>query len=303
VHRLVEFASEGTTLRGRLYSWDEAARPRPLVIMSHGFSATISGMVADRFADVFHDAGFAVLLYDHRSFGLSDGDPRCEIDPFAQAREYRHALDFAAALPGIDGGRIALWGDSLSGGAAIAAAAVDNRVAAVVVQVPACGADPAPPDVEGLLFDAGCRPYLGGSQPPGYLVRRRGPMPVVSFDQAGTPSLLTPLTAYRWFIEYGGRHGTGWVNRAALSVPDEPACWQPVLCAAHVKAPALFLVAPDDEMPGASARVAVDAFERIPAPRELCEIEGGHFGLLHYPGELFNRASRAETRFLIHHLG
>ena len=303
MHRLVEFASEGTTLRGRLYSWDEASRPRPLVIMSHGFSATISGMVADRFADAFHEAGFAVLLYDHRSFGLSDGNPRCDIDPFAQAREFRHALDFAAALPGIDPARMAFWGDSLSGGAAIAAAAVDSRVAAVVVQVPACGSETPPPDVDGKLFNTGCVPYLADTQPAGSAVRRRGPMPVVSFDQAGTPSHLTPLTAYRWFIEYGGRYGTGWSNQATMSLPDAPASWQPVLCAPHVQAPALFVVARDDEMPGASTDVAMEAFERTRSRKELCEIDGGHFGLLHHPGFLFDLACRAETRFLIHHLG
>jgi len=32
--------------------------------MAHGFSATINGMVADRYAEVFCNAGFAVLLYD-----------------------------------------------------------------------------------------------------------------------------------------------------------------------------------------------------------------------------------------------
>jgi pimeloyl-ACP methyl ester carboxylesterase len=270
--------------------------------MSHGFSATISGMVADRFAEAFFEAGFTVLLYDHRGFGLSEGDPRCDIDPFAQAREYRNALDFASALPDIDPARLALWGDSLSGASAVAAAAVDSRVAAVVVQVPAFGSETTPVDVDGGLFASGCIPCLESNRPPTYPVRRYGPMPVVSFDQASSPSHLTPLTAYRWFIEYGGRHGTGWINRATVSFPKEPARWQPVLCAAHVKAPALFLVASDDEMPGAAPGVAMEAFERIPAPKELCEIEGGHFGLLHHPSWLFDRASRAETRFLIRHL-
>src|SRR5207248_8793566 len=31
-----------------------------------------------------------------------------------------------------------------------------------------------------------------------------GPMPVVSFDQASTPSLLKPIQAFKWIIEYGG---------------------------------------------------------------------------------------------------
>ena len=300
--QLVEFPSGDTTLRGWLYSWPGAAHKRALVVMSHGFSATIAGMVADRFADVFHDAGLSVLLYDHRSFGLSDGQPRWQIDPFAQAREYRHALDFALSLPGIDPGRIALWGDSLSGGAAIAAAAVDRRVAAVVVQVPACGSELPPPDADGSLFDTACRPFLDGNTP-GYEVAQRGPMPVVSCDQAGTPSLLSPMTAYRWFIEYGGRHGTGWENRAAVLVAKAPACWQPALCAAHVRAPSMFVIAPEDEMPGASPEVALAAYARAPEPKELCEIAGGHFGLLHHPSRLFDIASRAEAEFLIRHLG
>ncbi len=98
VPRIVEFASEGVTLRGRLYEWPTASRQRPIVIMAHGFSATICGMVADRYADVFHAAGFDVLLYDHRNFGISDGEPRCVIDAFGQARGFRSAIDFVEGM-------------------------------------------------------------------------------------------------------------------------------------------------------------------------------------------------------------
>ena len=279
-----------------------SSRKQPLVIMSHGFSATISGMVADRFAAVFHDAGLAVLLYDHRGFGTSDGAPRWQIDPFAQAREYSHALDFAQGLRGVDHERIALWGDSLSAGAAIAAAAVDHRVAAVVAQVPACGSEAPPADTDNALFNTACRPFLNASDTNSYPATERGPMPVVSCDQVGTPSLLTPLTAYRWFIEYGGRFGTSWHNRASVLVADAPARWLPALCAAHLQAPSMFIVATDDEMPGADSEVALAAFDRAPHPKELCEIGGGHFGLLHYPSELFELASRAQADFLLRHL-
>ena len=303
MHQLVEFPSEGAILRGHLYARSAESGKRALVIMAHGFSATISGMVADCFAQVFHDAGLSVLLFDHRGFGISDGQPRCEIDPFAQAREYSHALTFALSLPGIDPERIALWGDSLSAGAAICAAAVDHRVAAVVAQVPACGSEAPPPDTDGALFDQCCRPFLDPTATNSYRVTHRGPMPVVSSDQSGTPSLLTPLTAYRWFIEYGGRHGTRWENRASLLVANRPADWQPVLCAAHLKVPSMFVIATNDEMPGANTEVALEAFHRAVNPKELCEIDGGHFGLLHHPSELFNLASRAQARFLVRHLG
>src|SRR5258706_2866085 len=114
VPRIVEFASEGVTLRGGLYEWPTASRQRPIVIMAHGFSATICGMVADRYADVFHAAGFDVLLYDHRNFGISDGEPRCVIDAFGQARGFRSAIDFVEGMAVVDLDRLCLSGVILS---------------------------------------------------------------------------------------------------------------------------------------------------------------------------------------------
>jgi uncharacterized protein len=271
--------------------------------MAHGFSATISGMVADRYAEIFHHAGFAVLLYDHPNFGISGGTPRQEIDPHAQARGYRSAIDYVASLPGIDARRIAIWGDSLSGGAVIAVGAVDPRVAAMVAQVPACGAEFPPPDPDGSLFDGLRRSLLDGGDPQPLPVVRHGPMPVVSLDQARTPSLLTPITAYRWFIEYGERQGTNWQNWATLIVSSDPPHWRPALWAGHLVAPSLFVIAPDDEMLGANPSVARMAFESAPSPKELLEIDGGHFGLLHYPSALFDDVSQAELSFLIRYLG
>ena len=83
----VEFQSEGALLRGRLYP-GPGDQPAPILVMAHGFSATIT-MTADRYADVFQQSGLAVLLYDHRNFGASDGEPRHAINPWLQARGYR----------------------------------------------------------------------------------------------------------------------------------------------------------------------------------------------------------------------
>ena len=69
--------------------------------MAPGFSATISGMVADRYAEVFSNADYFVLLYDHRNFGQSDGEPRQEINEWIQARGYRDAITFVMSLPEI----------------------------------------------------------------------------------------------------------------------------------------------------------------------------------------------------------
>ena len=299
--RDAEFRSEGALLRGRLYLREFAARPAPIVIMSHGTSATIT-MVADRYAEVLHAAGFAVLLYDHRNFGLSGGEPRQEINPWIQLRGYRDAISYAETLPGVDPARIATWGDSYSAGQVIAIGALDQRVSAIVAQIPALGPSAPPPDPSGDLFALFRETYQSGdvSATPD---NTTGPLPVVSFDQRGTPSLLTPITAYRWFIEYGGRHGTNWQNWVTRVVPASPAPYHPGLCAPFLRVPALFMIAPTDEMPGANPAVSRLAFDSAPEPKELVELAGGHFGLLHYPSELFDLASGAQRDFLLRHLG
>ena len=57
----VEFQSEEATLRGRFYRPTGRHAPLPVVVMAHGFSATIT-MTADHYAETFASAGLAVPL-------------------------------------------------------------------------------------------------------------------------------------------------------------------------------------------------------------------------------------------------
>jgi len=299
--RLVEFPSQGATLRGRLFLPAAGAQRPPVVVMAHGYSATADGMVADQYATAFCDAGLAVLLYDHRNFGRSGGEPRQQIDNWLQVIGYRDAIDFVGGLDEVDASRLAVWGDSKSGGGVLVATAFDKRITAVVTQVPACGDTPPLTDQADAVLDVMARAYESTDlRPPTELVE--GPMPVVAADQLATPSALPPLTAFRWFMEYGGRYGTGWQNWVTEVSRTRSDPYQPVLCATRVRVPSLFIVATDDEMPGASSAVSRHAFDLVPGPKELLEVEGGHFGLLYHPSPLFDLASRAERDFLIRHL-
>ena len=123
-------------------------------------------------------------------------------------------------------------------------------------------------------------------------------MPVVSSDQAGTPSLLKPIQAFRWFSDYGGRAGTLWNNSVTRVLPATPVPFHPGLSAPFVRAPTLLMVAPEDEMVHANYSVARQAYDLIPGPKDWYDIGGGHFGLLYYPSELFDEASRVQTEFL-----
>lgn len=128
------FLSEGETCAAWLYPAGGGSDPIPIVVMAHGLSGTRRdrlGPFAERFAEV----GIAALVFDHRGFGDSAGEPDL-FHPRHQLDDWRAAISFARSLPGIDPDRVATFGSSMGGGNALAAAADDPRVAAAISQVP-----------------------------------------------------------------------------------------------------------------------------------------------------------------------
>lgn len=297
-YRRVEFTSDGATVRGRLYL--PGHHPSPVVVMAHGFSATIP-MVMDRYAECFRERGLAVLAFDHRGHGSSDGDPRGEINYWVQARGYIDAIGAARAFAEVGPSPVALWSDSMGARVALGVAALDDRVSALVCQVPALGDQLGPDDPEGTRLDA-MRRFLATGQ-----MRRSSDTwvssSVVSPDQSTSPSALQPLTAFRWFIEYGGRHGSGWTNRVTFTAPSDAPDFDPFACAPRVRVPTLFAMSTDDEMPGAVSEVTRAVFDRISGPKELLEVDGGHFGLLEDPSVTFDQTSVAQAAWLTRTLG
>src|SRR5260370_15273066 len=126
MRRDIEFNAEGLTLRGWFYVADGGKESVPTIVMAHGFSCT-KEMFLDKYAEVFVKDGFAVLIYDNRNFGDSDGQPRLEVDPYNQIRDYRHAITYASSLPEVDKNRIGIWGTSYTGGRLLPVAAIDKR--------------------------------------------------------------------------------------------------------------------------------------------------------------------------------
>jgi uncharacterized protein len=135
MRRNIEFNADGVTLRGWFYVPDQKSDKFPVVVMAHGFTA-LKEMTLDRYADVFCNGGLAVLVYDNRCLGDSDGTPRHDIDPVAQRRDYRCAITFAQQQAEVDPAWVGIWGTSYTGGTVLGVAALDKRVKAVVSQVP-----------------------------------------------------------------------------------------------------------------------------------------------------------------------
>ena len=169
-----------------------------------------------------------------------------EINPWIQSRGYRDAINFAVTLEDVDQNRIALWGDSYTGGQVVVVGALDQRVKAIVAQCPVFGEKPPPVEPTRANFEVFSDVFSQGDVQ-GSPETTTGPIPVVSFDQVGTPSLLKPIQAFRWFIDYGGRHGTNWINNVTRVIPSTSVPYHPILCTPFVRAPTLLMVAPEDE--------------------------------------------------------
>ncbi len=300
----VEFpAARGTILRGWLYLPDGGGR-RPGVVMAHGFSAT-KEMALDRFAEVFRAAGIAVLVYDHRNLGSSDGEPRQEINPWAQARDYRRAIGWLARRPEVDPARLAIWGSSFSGAHVLAVGAIDERVRAVVANVPFAalpGADYSDAADVRRRFEALRSALLdeSGAGPADATSALVGPMQVVAEAEA-EPCFLPQPESAAWFLAEGRRPGSRWRNHFTLvgNAGGGPV-WDPGVCPPFVAPrPLLMVVASEDRL--APTELAFQAFERAREPKRLEVIAGDHF--VPYAGDGFAQASQAMRAFLLEHLG
>src|SRR5215207_6461792 len=86
----------------------------PIVVMAHGLSGTRRDGLGP-FAERFAAAGIAALVFDHRGFGDSGGEPD-RFEPRRQLQDWAAAIACARALPGIDPERVATFGSSMGGG-------------------------------------------------------------------------------------------------------------------------------------------------------------------------------------------
>src|SRR5215207_1693865 len=107
MRRDITFNSEGFQCVGWLYLPDDLrpGQKAPGIVMANAISAvkeiTLPGYAA-RFAAV----GYAVLVFDYRHYGSSDGAPRNHLDPHEQQQDIRNAITWLRAQPEVDADRI-----------------------------------------------------------------------------------------------------------------------------------------------------------------------------------------------------
>lgn len=263
--RTVVILSEGVRLHGEVFRPKAAAGKLPTIVMAHGWGGTASGFRAD--AVQLARAGFQVLTFDYRGWGESDGrvvlvkpQPtlppgrrftaevealRGYVDPSEQAQDWFNVLNWVAADPSVDPGRIGIRGSSFSGGLVVHVAANDPRVKALVSQV---GSIPS-------------RPPAGAASP------------AAAMAQAQAARLARGEVGYP---EPGAQ-----VVGALVGAPigDKLLRWTPGDDAPNVTAAALFIVAENEELFDNRPN-AILASTRVKGPSRLVSLPDiKHYGV------------------------
>jgi len=101
IKKEIRFPADGGIELGAWLFLPEAAGPHPAITMAHGFAGTRDHGI-ERFAKVFADAGFVVLVHDHRGFGVSGGEHRQDVDPWRQISDWRRAISYLESLAEVD---------------------------------------------------------------------------------------------------------------------------------------------------------------------------------------------------------
>jgi fermentation-respiration switch protein FrsA (DUF1100 family) len=169
------YVDGGTRLYGKIFYPKDftASGSWPAVAVGHGINAISLGV--EKHAARFAERGLVAMVIDYQSYGFSDSgedeillmEPdistdaapvvhrqslvaikRTQLNNVHQVENFRAAVSYLQGEPGVDPGRIGVWGSSNGGMVVTAVAGIDARVKAVVAQVIAV----APTDNPGGLL-------------------------------------------------------------------------------------------------------------------------------------------------------
>ncbi len=285
------FVSAGERCGADLYRPERAQRSS-LVIMAHGFGAERTFRLP-AYAAHFARHGIAVLLFDYRTFGDSEGTPRNLVDPGRHVADWKAAIAHARTIPEINRDSIALWGTSYSGGHCIVCAAQDHAISAVIAQVPFL-------DPYSSIAQVGVA-HLLWATPHGIIdiVKARlnlAPHYVKLVDRPGKFAAMNTPESLPGFLSIVPDE-SAWQNRVCARILFKFPLYRPLRFAPQVKCPALLILAENDSLVApASIRKAA---KRMTNARVIA-YPYGHFDIFH--GEAFDDAIIKQTEFLMQHL-
>ena len=132
----MEFFSDGVRLHGFLHRPDSTTTKLPFIVQGPGWMGLADAKLYQPYHDAFTRAGFAVLIFDYRGFGASDGE-RGTLSPAWQFADWRNAIAYMRSRDDVDATRGAIFGSGGTGGGnAVLVAAAEPQMRATISQVP-----------------------------------------------------------------------------------------------------------------------------------------------------------------------
>lgn len=288
--RAVTIWSDGTRMAGDLYlPRDRKPEDKfPAIVLCAGTGGTKGGTQA-RIAPIFVTNGYVVLAFDYRGWGMSESQLmaveqqptpdennemtikvkalRWQMNYTDQTEDIRAAISFVAGEPSVDKNRIGIWGSSYGGGLVTWMAANDPRVKCVAAQVPGMGS--RPPQAVARTYDYHSKQVRGEVEP----------VPIETGKFTGK------MARY---------------DQMRLN-PSKSLGFDTVEAGTRIKAPALFVVAENEELSNNdNVRRVHEAIKARGVPTELVVIKGiTHYGIYR---EGFEEATKIERDWFTRHL-
>ena len=291
----VSFEVGGSIIKAWLYLPVDVSVPVPCIVMNHGFGGT-RDWILENYAIRFQDAGIAVLTFDYRHFGESEGEPRQLFAIKSQLEDCSAAVDFARSRAEIDPDRIAIWGTSAGGGYGLAIAAKDKKITCICAQV--AGLDIKEDGKlalkrEGLRFIL--RLVMHAQRDKG---RSRFGLSAHKIPIVGKPGTLAIIIAPGAYEGYAKLAQEGFVNEVCARAILTTGGYNPLNYAKDVHCPVLIQVCEKDNL--VSLNSAQKVAEILGEKAEIKRYPIGHFDI--YTGDHFEQAVRDQIEFFKKHL-
>lgn len=275
----IVFDSMGLECRGWLYLPDGADTEAtlPVIIMAHGFSA-VKEQILPEIAEQFAHANFAVVVFDYRFFGSSEGEPRCQLFPLEMVEDYRNAITWACQQQNVDPSRVGIWGTSYSGGLVAYTARVDRRVKAVVAQAPSVINAEARRAVDSEKWD-GVGQFLIQDRVARYETGAVNYMAVVAPE--GEPCILPGKECFDAFMELK-EVAPNWRNEITVESLEKIREFDPVSLI-HMVSPTALLVIAAERDSLIPFEALTHAFDRAADPKNMIVLPIEHWEIYRDP--------------------
>jgi dienelactone hydrolase len=269
-------------------------RPVPVIVIAHGLGG-VKAMRLDAYAERFHAAGYACLVFDYRHFGGSDGEPRQLLRVRRQLDDWRAAIAYARSRPEVDSTRVVGWGTSFGGGHVLTLAAEDHQLAAAMAQCPftdGLASVLAIKPRSSLKVTARALADLAGS-----LINRE-PITVATAGPPGSAALMTAPNAEAGYLALvDDTPDSGFRNHVAARATLDIMRYAPGRRSRRITCPVWAGICDTDSV--APASTAVRQLRRAPHAT-LQRYPTGHFDI--YLGEDFEQSVADQLAFLRRHV-